>query len=81
METIKLLTLLCKKFRFKSYYVVWKLYIYKLYNIITDSLNRTMQYGNALWEGEKEIGTGSLNRTMQYGNYFRRNFMSSDNIV
>ena len=53
---------------FKSYYVVWKPQASDGRYHQHIRLNRTMQYGNALWEGEKAIGTGSLNRTMQYGN-------------
>ena len=40
---------------FKSYYVVWKLFIF-LFRIYRNknSLNRTMQYGNYIYRGREE---------------------------
>ena len=35
-----------------------------------ESLNRTMQYGNFFFKGERRKKRKSLNRTMQYGNFF-----------
>ena len=53
---------------FKSYYVVWKQGWSEPNEEDTESLNRTMQYGNAQNSiFERRVSDG-LNRTMQYGN-------------
>ena len=53
---------------FKSYYVVWKLLKPWKNHAATESLNRTMQYGNEEYPEYRISAVGSLNRTMQYGN-------------
>ena len=54
--------------KFKSYYVVWKLSAAIQSLGATQSLNRTMQYGNSPMERMIAIRAAGLNRTMQYGN-------------
>ena len=71
METRLLSNPLTCILSFKSYYVVWKLYIYKIYIITDKGLNRTMQYGNTKYYIKKNKKLISLNRTMQYGNICR----------
>ena len=56
--------------QFKSYYVVWKLFKDDETEMKASSLNRTMQYGNDVPQGQLKRQTDGLNRTMQYGNYF-----------
>ena len=60
---------------FKSYYVVWKHESNN--NIIkySNSLNRTMQYGNSLCRDKKVTKNRGLNRTMQYGNLIFLDFL------
>ena len=55
-------------FKFKSYYVVWKLATIGIIRPIFVSLNRTMQYGNRCWLTQQQTINHGLNRTMQYGN-------------
>ena len=57
-------------YKFKSYYVVWKLFRFIFYCFCYVCLNRTMQYGNLFKEFRINVSANSLNRTMQYGNSF-----------
>ena len=53
---------------FKSYYVVWKLYLWVDSLVYFFGLNRTMQYGNSKKIKRSGGVKSGLNRTMQYGN-------------
>ncbi len=53
---------------FKSHYVVWKHIWTKQRYIPISRLNRTMQYGNEVWDTDGDKSIKGLNRTMQYGN-------------
>ena len=53
---------------FKSYYVVWKQLWKNTRYFARYCLNRTMQYGNLVWNGIIFCLAICLNRTMQYGN-------------
>ena len=55
---------------FKSYYVVWKRLTHLINIGIISSLNRTMQYGNYLFQNTRFRLLCRLNRTMQYGNWW-----------
>ena len=59
-----------KEKKFKSYYVVWKLFFIKHFVNKNKCLNRTMQYGNLFLPLSILPLLFSLNRTMQYGNLF-----------
>ena len=55
---------------FKSYYVVWKRILDKVFKMCFPCLNRTMQYGNSTLKRIENKKKEGLNRTMQYGNFF-----------
>ena len=57
---------------FKSYYVVWKQGWTEPDKEVSESLNRTMQYGNSQRLSRLLAEKISLNRTMQYGNVWFR---------
>ena len=51
--------------RFKSYYVVWKQNVfYPDNNIVSNSLNRTMQYGNI------KIKTNTMEDDIKFKSYY-----------
>ena len=77
METFFIVVLFIDFLLFKSYYVVWKLSKLCCERKITQSLNRTMQYGNPITCSSYFICGYSLNRTMQYGNCFQTPKLSS----
>ena len=65
-----------KKLKFKSYYVVWKLFFHFADNNAIVCLNRTMQYGNYFVGLAAGVAKNGLNRTMQYGNRARTPLLS-----
>ena len=55
METFFLVIFFFPKKRFKSYYVVWKLFGNTTYEVGEPSLNRTMQYGNSACQPNEHV--------------------------